>query len=126
MKSPLIQIKNLHISIRAVETSSVAATLEPFAVKLSTADNELAVPALGEFWPGQGGHNGGPVAAHGKVAAHYLIIAAKDVGSHEWGGRGSESQATSKRDGFANKTYPKQYPPLNQSRWPSRQPHAWR
>ena len=42
------------------------------------------------------------VAAHGNVAAHYLIIAAKDVGSHEWGERGSESQATSKRDGFSN------------------------
>ncbi|WP_153356204.1 Lcl C-terminal domain-containing protein [Pseudomonas helleri] len=103
MKSPLIQIKNLHISFLAAETPSVATTLEPFAVKRSSAvDSATSVPALGEFWPGQGGHNGGLVAAHGNVAAHYLIIAAKDVGSHEWGERGSESQATSKRDGFAN------------------------
>ena len=60
------------------------------------------IPALGEYWPGQGGHNGGTVAATDEVPAHYLIIAAKDVGSHEWGERVSESQATSKRDGFAN------------------------
>ena len=64
--------------------------------------NAHSIPELGAVWPGQGGHNGGLVAAHGNVAAHYLIIAAKDVGSHEWGERGSESQATSKRDGFSN------------------------
>ena len=29
-------------------------------------------------------------------------------------------------NGSLTKTYPKQYPPLNQSRWPSRQAHAWR
>ena len=63
---------------------------------------QAAIPALGEYWPGQGGHNGGLVAAHGDIADHYLIISAKDAGNHEWGGRGSESQATSKRDGFAN------------------------
>nr|WP_241486411.1 RNA-directed DNA polymerase [Pseudomonas helleri] len=29
-------------------------------------------------------------------------------------------------NGALTKTYPKQYPPLNQSRWPSRQAHVWR
>lgn len=61
-----------------------------------------SIPQLGTLWPGQGGFNGGLVAAHNDVPAHYLIIAAQDVGNHEWGGRGLESQATSKRDGFAN------------------------
>lgn len=51
MKSPLIQIKNLHISFLAAETPSVATTLEPFAVKRSSAvDSAISVPALGEFW----------------------------------------------------------------------------
>ena len=60
------------------------------------------IPALGEYWPGQGGINGGPVPARGDVPAHYLIFAAKDVGDHEYGGRGDESGATSKWDGLAN------------------------
>jgi hypothetical protein len=59
-------------------------------------------PALGEYWPGQGGINGGPGPARGDVPAHYLIFAAKDVGDHEYGGRGDESGATSKWDGLAN------------------------
>ena len=60
------------------------------------------IPALGEYWPGQGGINGGPVPARGDVPAHYLIFAAKEVGDHEYGGRGEESGATSKWDGLAN------------------------
>ncbi len=60
------------------------------------------VPALGEYWPGQGGHNAGLVAASDGVPAHYLIVSAEDLGAHEWGGRGKESAATSKLDGLAN------------------------
>ncbi len=60
------------------------------------------IPALGEYWPGQGGSNSGLVAARGDVPAHYLIIAKEDVGDHEWGGYGKESAATSKTDGSAN------------------------
>ncbi|WP_219096592.1 DUF1566 domain-containing protein [Pseudomonas sp. UMAB-40] len=61
-----------------------------------------AAPAIGEYWPGQGGINGGFVPVRGDVPAHYLIIAKDDVGAHEWGGRGKESGATSKTDGCAN------------------------
>lgn len=61
-----------------------------------------SVPALGEYWPGQGGINGGLVAEHGGIPAHYLIIAKDDIGDFEWGGRGKESVATSKTDGRAN------------------------
>ncbi|MHC8300703.1 Lcl C-terminal domain-containing protein [Pseudomonas sp. ZS1P83] len=61
-----------------------------------------SIPALGAEWPGQGGFNGGLVAARGDVPAHYLIIAKGDIGDHEWGGRGKESGATSKTDGLAN------------------------
>ncbi|WP_442108732.1 DUF1566 domain-containing protein [Pseudomonas sp. NUPR-001] len=60
------------------------------------------IPAVGQPWRGQGGINGGLVAARGDVPEHYLIIAAEDTGSHEWGRRGETSGATSKTDGLAN------------------------
>ena len=59
-------------------------------------------PALGEYWPGQGGFNGGLVPARGDVPAHYLIIAKDDVGAHEWGGRGVDVKGLSKTDGYTN------------------------
>ena len=61
-----------------------------------------AIPEIGQPWPGQGGIYGGFVHAHGDVPAHYLIIAAKDVGSLEWGGRGVEIKGLSKTDGLTN------------------------
>ena len=60
------------------------------------------VPALGEYWAGQGGYNGGLIAARGEVPAHYLIIAKNDVGDRKWSGRDKESAAFSKTDGMAN------------------------
>ncbi len=60
------------------------------------------IPEVGQPWPGQGGVNGGFVHARGDVPAHYLIIAAKDVGSLEWGGRGVEVKGLSKTDGYTN------------------------
>ena len=60
------------------------------------------VPALGAEWPGQGGYNGGLIPARGDVPAHYLIVAAKDAGSFEWGGRGVEIKSLSKTDGYTN------------------------
>ncbi|MEO8644598.1 DUF1566 domain-containing protein [Pseudomonas sp.] len=64
--------------------------------------NVHSIPVPGEYWPGQGGINGGLVAARDDVPAHYLIIAKDDVGDHEWGGRGETSGAISKTDGLAN------------------------
>ncbi|QZA99260.1 DUF1566 domain-containing protein [Pseudomonas mandelii] len=61
-----------------------------------------SLPALGAEWPGQGGLNGGLVAARGDVPAHYLIIASNDAGDHEWGGRGIELKGLSKTDGYTN------------------------
>lgn len=70
--------------------------------KAANASTEDFIPALDEYWPSQGGINGGPVPARGDIPAHYLIFAAKDVGDHEYGGRGEELGATSKWDGLAN------------------------
>ncbi|MGP5464962.1 DUF1566 domain-containing protein [Pseudomonas helleri] len=108
MKPEMITLKHGDTTIKMpAESLAKLAIGSVFAQVLPPAANTQpinahSIPEFGAVWPGQGGHNGGLVAAHGNVAAHYLIIAAKDVGSHEWGERGSESQATSKRDGFAN------------------------
>lgn len=82
--------------------ASVFAQVLPPANIAPVSPVPSTVPAIGAEWPGQGGINGGLVAARGDVPAHYLIVAAKDVGKHAWGGREKESKATSKTDGLAN------------------------
>ncbi|WP_426248519.1 DUF1566 domain-containing protein [Pseudomonas sp. TWR3-1-1] len=94
-------IKMPAASLAKLAVASVFAQVLPPAANVQPATLH-PIPELGAVWPGQGGFNGGLVAAGGEVPAHYLIIAAQDAGSHEWGGRGRESQANSKRDGFAN------------------------
>ncbi len=81
-----------------LELATLSIGGKPAAIAAAAND----IPALGAYWPGQGGVNGGFVPARGDVPAHYLIFAAKDVGDHEWGGRSKESGATSKWDGKAN------------------------
>jgi hypothetical protein len=87
--------------VQVLMASLLAQTLPP-AANVQPVQVAAGVPALGTEWPGQGGFNGGFIPARGDVPAHYLIIAANDVGDHEWGNRGKESGATSKTDGHAN------------------------
>jgi len=108
MKPEMITLKHGDATIK-MPASSLAklALASTFALVLPPAANvqpitAYSVPALGEYWTGQGGFNGGLVAARGDVPAHYLIVAKEDIGAHEWGGRGNESGATSKTDGRAN------------------------
>lgn len=77
-----------------------AQALPPAAAVQPSAST--VVPALGAEWSGQGGYNGGLVPARGDVPAHYLIVAAKDAGSFEWGARGVEVKGLSKTDGYTN------------------------
>lgn len=108
MKSNTISIEAGGIKIKGAPermvqllmTGLLAQTLPPAANVQPVSP--YSIPALGEYWPGQGGLNGGLVAARGDVPAHYMIIAKEDIGDHEWGGRGKESAATSKTDGLAN------------------------
>jgi len=113
MKRDMISIETpegikLKVPARVVASTFIAAALAQVGVvqqqttAIAAPEAGTGIPALGEYWPGQGGHNGGFVPARDDLPAHYLIIAAKDVGSYEWGGRGKESGATSKRDGLAN------------------------
>ncbi|EJM20205.1 hypothetical protein PMI21_01108 [Pseudomonas sp. GM18] len=71
-----------------------AANVQPIA--------PYSIPAIGDYWPGQGGINGGFVPARGDIPEHYLIFADRDIGEHKWGRYGEESVATSKWDGKAN------------------------
>lgn len=114
MKQDMITVKTpegliLKVPAHVVATTFVAAALahvgiaqqaQTPAVEAVTSDQ--AVPAVGAYWPGQGGHNAGFVPARDGVPAHYLVIAAIDIGDRAWGGRGNESKATSKFDGLAN------------------------
>ena len=86
--------------IHLLAASMFAQALPP-AANVQPAPQSPA-PEIGKPWPGQGGINGGFVHARGDVPAHYLIIAAKDVGSLEWGGRGVEVKGLSKTDGYTN------------------------
>ncbi len=102
-------LEGLKLSVPAhvVATAFIAAALaqvgvtQPIAAP-AQALNAHAAPAVGEYWPGQGGINGGWVPERDGVPAHYLIVAAKDVGKHKWGRHGEGSTATSKCDGMNN------------------------
>ncbi|WLG49164.1 DUF1566 domain-containing protein [Pseudomonas sp. FP1742] len=94
IKMPASQLAKLALASTFALVLPPAANVQPIA--------PTNIPALGAEWPGQGGFNGGLVAARGDVPAHYLIIAKSDIGDHEWGGRGKESGATSKTDGLSN------------------------
>jgi hypothetical protein len=86
--------------IHLLAVSMFAQALPPAANVQPVAPS--GIPEIGHPWPGQGGINGGFVHARGDVSAHYLIIAAKDVGSLEWGGHGVEVKGLSKTDGYTN------------------------
>ncbi|MNJ49833.1 hypothetical protein D3C77_450870 [compost metagenome] len=108
MKPEMITLKHGDTTIK-MPASSLAklAVASVFAQVLPPAANvqpmtQADTPAVGQQWPGQGGINGGLVPARGDVPEHYLIIAAKDVGDHVWGGYREESKATSKTDGKVN------------------------
>ncbi|WP_203009065.1 DUF1566 domain-containing protein [Pseudomonas paraversuta] len=94
-------IKMPAASLAKLAVASVFAQVLPPAANVQPACPH-SVPELGAVWPGQGGFNGGLIAARGDVPEHYLIIASIDVGDHEWGGRGIEVKGLSKTDGYTN------------------------
>lgn len=108
MKPEMITLKHGDTTIK-MPASSLAqlAVASVFAQVLPPAANTqpsaaAEVPAIGAYWPGQGGINGGFVEGRGDVPGHYLIFADKDLGEFKWGRYGEESAATSRWDGKAN------------------------
>lgn len=108
MKTEMITLKHGDVSIKMPSSALAKLAIDSvFAQVLPPSANvqpvaPSTIPEIGQPWPGQGGLNGGFVHARGDVPAHYLIIAAKDVGDHEWGGRGVEVKGLSKTDGYTN------------------------
>lgn len=108
MKPEMITLKvgDATIKLPASTLAQLALASVISQVVPPAANNQMAVPSstpkIGQAWPGQGGINGGFVHARGDVPAHYLIIAAKDIGDREWGGRGVEVKGLSKTDGLTN------------------------
>lgn len=107
MKAPLIQIKNLHVSISTFLPEHLAASasyLEPStfapAVPASPASDALTPPAIGEYWVGQGGIYAGR-REYPEGLCH-VVFAATDVGKHTFGESGISVEATSKIDGREN------------------------
>lgn len=103
-----IYVKNLTLNIHHSPKAAIpalavlSAALAAGGAMNAETPSLTEIPAVGKPWPGQGGINGGIVAARGDVPAHYLIIAAAYAGDHEWGGYREESKSTSKTDGKAN------------------------
>lgn len=62
------------------------------------------VPALGSYWPGQGGYNAGLVRGEDGAPDYYLIVPQlTEQLSAAWGGYGEEVEgASSASDGLAN------------------------
>lgn len=103
MKAPLIQIKNLHISVSTFmpeQLTTGVSFLEPVTVAPATpARDALTPPAIGEYWAGQGGIYGG-IRLYPEGLCH-VIFAATDVGKHAWSKTGFDL-VTSRTDGRAN------------------------
>ena len=84
----------------------VVLKLATLAIAAAPAITAVAIPAIGEYWPSEGGVNGGLFPGGDKP--YYLIVpTGPDAESTlEWGGYGQELDgAKSPWDGHANTTY---------------------
>ena len=81
----------------------VVLKLATLAIAAAPAVAASGIPAIGEYWPGEGGVNGGLFPGGDKP--YYLIVptGSDAEASHEWGGYGDElNGANSPWDGQAN------------------------
>lgn len=79
-------------------------TTEAQAMPASSAPPDNNPPAIGEYWPGQGGISGGILPAFDGQPARYLIFSASDAPEDlTWGPYGKAIEgADSRTDGRAN------------------------
>ena len=81
----------------------VVLKLATLAIAAGPAIAASGIPAIGEYWPGEGGVNGGLFPGGDKP--YYLIVptGSDAEAAHEWGGYGDElNGASSPWDGQAN------------------------
>lgn len=85
---------------------AVVLKLATLAIASAPAISTSGIPAIGEYWPGEGGVNGGLFPGGDKP--YYLIVptGSDSEATHEWGGYGDElGGAKSPWDGQANTAY---------------------
>lgn len=108
-QAPLVQAKNLHLTFNffapEAPQAAVAQLAAGFTVPLSEVEpvaptSSLTPPAIGEYWPGQGGIYAG-IRQYAEGLCH-VIFAAQDAGKHAYGEHGTEVEATSRTDGSLN------------------------
>lgn len=76
----------------------LSAAKEP--AQAQAAAPKLTPPAIGEYWPGQGGIYAG--IRQYPEGLYHVIFAATDVGKHAYGKHGIEVEAISRHDGKLN------------------------
>ena len=81
---------------------AVVLKLATLAMTVDAAPVTSSVPAIGEYWPGQGGVYVG--IRHYPDGPHHLIVGTEDVGKFAWGEYGTETGATSRTHGILNTT----------------------
>lgn len=107
MKAPLLKIRTLNLTVNILEAEAPAISsafigacaTQPEACATS-AGRALTPPAIGEYWPGQGGIYGG--RREYPEGLCYVIFAATDVGKHAYGEHGTEVEAVCRMDGREN------------------------
>lgn len=116
MKRDMISIETpegikLKVPAHTVASTFIAAALAQIGVTQSQPtpsanDTASAIPALGEYWPGQGGVNAGLMRGHDGTPDYYLIVAAGAAAEFEgvkWGPHNhTVSGASSPWDGLTN------------------------
>ncbi len=103
--APLIGTLNVHVSAPAlnpVASALVSALLKKVECQAAASAQGVkpTPPAIGEYWPGQGGIYGG-IRLYPEGMCH-IIFADQDVGKHAFGDYGTEIEGTNQVDGRAN------------------------
>ncbi|ENM5222246.1 DUF1566 domain-containing protein [Pseudomonas aeruginosa] len=104
MKAPLINTKNLNITLNFFAPDDIPGLVagESVELKPATCAHPTDVPAIGEYWEGQGGIYAGRVPPKDGQSSYYLIVAGDDVGRCAWSSHSHEISARRKWDGMAN------------------------
>lgn len=106
MKQPLIGTINVTLAMPPAVSPAASAL---FGALLSAAKEpaqpqaaapKLTPPAIGEYWPGQGGIYAG-IRQYPQGLCH-VIFADTDAGKHAYGKHGTEVEAISRHDGKLN------------------------
>ncbi|WP_447590092.1 DUF1566 domain-containing protein [Aquipseudomonas campi] len=95
----------LKVPADTIASTFISAALAHIGGNHLAAANQDGAPALGAYWPGEGGHNAGLIRGMNGAPDYYLIVpAGKDAEfKAEWGGYGSECKgSTCASDGLAN------------------------